>query len=157
MKQETGISRLPELDWLLGEWRRFGQFTDRASHIYKRFSYELTGMILVGRTQGFFPPSEVTIDFEIHQDNVLYFRNGGGLEAIGFYREGYVNLFRVSVTEKPSQLTAESYGVKHAPEGTRAKVIYERDGGSALHGEFLVARPGESLETIEKSVMERTA
>lgn len=155
MTEETDASRFPPLEWLVGEWRGYGRFTDRTSYIHKRFSYELGGAVLVERTLDIFPPSELTTDFEIHRDIVHYFRNGEVFEAIGFYVEGHVNLFSVTVAENPSQLTAETYEVRNIPKGMRAKVIYEQDGETGLRGEFLLAAPGESLETVEKLVMQR--
>lgn len=152
---DKGASRYPHLHWLIGEWKGYGQFTDRVTYIHKRFAYELAGMSLVERTMDVFPPAEASTEFELHQDVVHYYRNGDALEAIGFYVEGYVNLFSVSVEMDPLRMVAETYAVKGAPEGMRARITYEQTGENRLRGEFQLAMPEKELETIEILKLER--
>ncbi len=157
MADKKGAARFPDLAWLIGSWRGYGQFSGRTTYITKQFAYALDGITLVERTLSVFPPAEPDTEYEVHLDEVHYFRSGEDYEAIGFYVEGFVNFFHVSAGRDPLRIEAESYQVKNAPEGLRAKIIYQRQDDGKLTGEFQLAGPQEPLATVEVLQLEKTS
>jgi len=155
MTDSTNSARLSEIDWLVGEWRGYGVFSNRTTYIHKSFSYEIGGKFLVEKTIDMFPPDTPSTEFEIHQDQVFYFLNADKLEAVGFYGEGFVNCFNLTVEQSAPKLIAQTYDVKNAPSGIRARITYEQEGDDHLQGIFELAMPGKQFDIVEKLTMER--
>lgn len=146
---------LAPLHWLLGEWQGVGTFSERSNVINKRFAYELGGAVLVERTLDMFPPTGGEPEFETHQDLVVYHPGGGGLSAKGFYNEGFVNHYAVSVSAAGDTITLETTAVENAPAGMRARIRYWRLTEDRAGGSFELAWPGKDYAPIESLELKR--
>ena len=93
--------RFEPLDWLIGEWQGYGEFSNRTTYIHKRYSYEVAGVYLVERTLDVFPPPEPSTEFEVHQDFSVFYRDNvtGDFTANGFFVETFVTDAEVRVLE----------------------------------------------------------
>jgi hypothetical protein len=156
-KTPRGAERFAALNWLVGEWRGFGKFAKTTSYVHKRFAYDVAGVYLTERTLDVFPPPEPSTDFELHQDLVVYYREGadGPFRAKGFYVESFVASLNVTIGEGGDSVTLESTQIENAPAGMRTRVTYARQGVDKLQGTFEMAAPGEPYRVVEQLMMQR--
>jgi hypothetical protein len=145
------------MEWLVGEWRGYGEFSDRTTYIHKSFSYRIRGRFLVEKTFDMFPPSEPSTEFEIHQDFVVYYNDGGRLKAKGFYVESFVSNADVTIKDTQTDLIViEASRIENGPEGMRTRYTI-RKGKDEDHftATFEIALPERDFVMIETLKMER--
>jgi hypothetical protein len=149
--------RFSPLNWLVGEWRGFGKFDKTANYIHKKFSYDVGGMYLTERTLDVFPPAEPSTEFELHQDLIIYYREGadGPFRAKGFYVESFVASMNLTVDDGGDSITVESAQIENAPPGTRTRTTYKRQSADEFRGTFEMAKPGEPYRVVEQLTMKR--
>ncbi len=149
----TGPERFAPMAWLEGEWQGLGQFPDRRNVAHKIFRYEMAGRYFVEYGRATFPPADDSLEFETHQDMVIYHTSGEGLAAKGFYVEGFVNHYTVSV--EGDTLTLEATAVENAPPGTRARIRYWPIGEDRAGSTFDLAWPGKDWACYEHLELKR--
>lgn len=149
--------RFSPMSWLIGEWRGFGKFDKTSNYIHKKFAFDVAGMYLTERTLDIFPPAEPSTAFELHQDLLIYYREGadGPFRAKGFYVESFVASLNVTVDEGGGSIILESAEIENAPPGMRTRITYKRQSADEFRGTFELAKPGEPYRVIEQLTMRR--
>ncbi len=150
--------RFAAIDWLIGEWQGYGQFGGGTpNYIHKRYSYEMGGMYILGRTLSMFPPEEVSTDYEIHQDLVIFYRLSESDEyrARAFYVESYVTSEKVTVSEDGTQIVMETEQIENAPAGLRTRMTWTRLPEDRMELHFEIAMPGGEYSTAERIQLKR--
>jgi hypothetical protein len=152
-----GADRFDELDWLIGEWQGYGQFTNRTTYIHKQYSYDVAGMFLTERTLDMFTPPELSTEFEIHQDFTVFYRDTGtgGIKAKGFYVEGFVWSSDVTVSDNGNTIVIEATEIDCAPDGMRSRITILRESEDEYIAIFELAMPGRDYKELEELTMRR--
>jgi hypothetical protein len=146
-------ARFQPLDWLIGEWQGYGEFSDRTTYIHKRFSYEVAGVYLVERTVDVFPPPQPSTEFELHQDlSVLYRDNQTGeFTANTFFVETFVTDGAVRIGDDGNSFVVESERIHNGPPGMRTRITYSREGPDQFRLLFEIGMAGEEYRQVEEA------
>lgn len=150
-------ARFAPFEWLVGEWRGYGEFSNRTTWIHKRFGYDVGGVYFYERTVDMFPPAELSTDFELHQDVSYFYRVGpsGEYRAKSFYMEGFVTSASVAVNDGGREIVIEATSVENGPPGMRSRITYTREGPDRFRGLFELAMPGKEFGKVEELTMTR--
>ncbi len=150
-------ARFAPIEWLVGEWRGYGQFgSGPTNYIHKTYVYEMGGMFIVGRTTSMFPPEELSTDYEIHQDWVIFYKAGEDVfKAKTFYIESFVTSEKVTVKEDGSVIVMETEQIDNAPPGMKTRMTWTRRSNDRFELHFELAMPGQEYSTAERIQMER--
>ena len=150
-------SRFAPFDWLVGEWRGYGKFSNRTTYIHKTYGYDIGGVYFFERTLDIFPPQELSTEFEIHQDVSYFYRVGadGEYRAKMFYVEGFVTSAMVKVSDDGSEIVIEATEVENGPSGMRSRITYTRVAPDRFTGLFELAMPGKDYGKVEELTMSR--
>jgi hypothetical protein len=156
-ESKRGDERFAPLSWLVGEWRGYGKFENRTTYIHRKYSYDLGGMFLIERTLDVFPPPELSTDFEVHQDFVVYYREtrAGALRAKGFFVESYVTSATVSVGGNKGPIVIETTEIENGPPGMRTRFTLTPLTADRFKETFEIAMPEKEFALVEELVMER--
>lgn len=147
-------ARFPGLAWLEGEWRGYGEFTNRTTYIHKTWEFDVAGIFLTERTIDMFPPAEPSTEFEVHQDLTVFYWDGTTLKAKGFYVEGFVWNSLVSTTSE-GHIVIETAEVENGPPGVKARYTIRPDGADAFTATFELAFGDKDYGLMETLTMRR--
>lgn len=138
------IDRWADLRYLAGSWK---METPEATNT-QQYAFIFNGMFLQMKTRAVFKPSEKKPRGEVHEDLGIFsydeFHNHLVLRS--FHSEGFINTYVLKdVSADGKILTFVTESVENAPDGTRAKLLFEKINEREFIQKFFVAWPDKDF------------
>lgn len=133
------------LRFLEGTWQGGEEGVSKVTQVYQ---FVLNGNFLHMKTRSVFEPTEKDPKGEVHEDFGIfsYDRARKTFVMRGFYVEGFVNTYVMDdIPEDGKSFTFLTEHVENAPEGTKAKLVFDVLGENEIEQSFHVAFPGREF------------
>jgi hypothetical protein len=123
--------------FLIGAWEGVGKGAPGTGGGTFVFELTLDGSVLVRRSHSEYPAASGR-PAAVHDDLMLLFREGPGIQAIYFDNEKHVIHYAVTVSSSPRTITFTSPVTPNAP---RYRFIYKVTAGDTVNARFEMALP----------------
>jgi len=145
------------LRYLEGVWIGQGNGMSGVSTVTQEYQFILNGEFLRMTTKSEFKPQEKNPKGEIHEDISFFSFDRSRKKFIlrGFYIEGFFNQYVGEVSEKEKTITFETEAIENAPQGTRAKLVFQKLCRDELEQSFFVAWPGRDFSCMSTNQLKR--
>lgn len=146
------------LRFLEGSWEGRGEGMSGQSDVTQVYDFILNGQFFRMRTKSVFEPQEKNPDGEVHEDMAIFSYDTGRQTFVirAFYIEGFVNTYLLSeISEDGKTLTFETEAVENAPEGTKAKLIFQQTGDGEMEQRFFVAFPDKEFSCFSTNRLKK--